>query len=119
MDRYGHINNVMIQKYVQTARVHFWEETGIGSGIREDGTGANLAAVNCKFLLPVLHPETIEINTSVFFIKNSSFGLRHLLYSAKGELLAEAEDIVVFFNYHKQKKTEITAEIRAQLELFM
>ena len=29
LDAYGHVNNVMIMKYMQAARVHYWEELGL------------------------------------------------------------------------------------------
>lgn len=119
MDRYGHVNNVMIMKYVQAARVGFWELVGIGSGIDSTGKGANLAATSCNFLSPLFYPGTVHIDTGISFVKNTSFGLVHKLRNADNELVAEARDVVVLFDYQIQNKIPISDDLRAQLVRFL
>lgn len=119
MDAYGHINNVMIFKYIQTSRVRFWEMVGIGGNPNSEGIGANLASVNAKFFKPIFYPEKIIIECSVMWIRNSSFALRHRIFSVHSDLLAEGEDVVVLYNYHASNKVMITDALRNKLSVYL
>jgi acyl-CoA thioester hydrolase len=115
-DLYGHINNVSYFKYQQASRVNFWEAVGITAQDGKSGLGPMLAAVNMRFIKPLHYPGMVRIETSVVFIKNTSFGLMHQMYNERGELCAQGEDVVVAFDYRAGEKREIASDLRAMLE---
>ncbi|MCD6067761.1 MAG: hypothetical protein K0S33_2587 [Bacteroidetes bacterium] len=116
MDLFGHVNNVSFFKYVQAARVNYWEQVGINQLHKTENIGPTLASVSCQFKKPLYFPGEVIINTKVEWMKNSSFRLSHQLHNATGELVAEAEDIVVMFNYTTQQKTDIPEAIKTLIQ---
>lgn len=116
MDLFGHINNVSFFKYIQAARVHYWELCGINKLHKENNTGPTLASVSCRFLRPLHFPGEVIIRTKTGWIKNSSFQLLHTLINTQNETVAEAEDIVVFFDYNKNEKMPIPEGIKFAIQ---
>jgi acyl-CoA thioester hydrolase len=116
LDLFGHVNNVMYFKYIQAARVHFWDQTGLSRSFEKDQLGAMLLSAQCHFKQPLFYPGNIHIRTKLGFIKNTSFGLTHSMYNEKNELVATGEDVIVFYDYQKHHKVEIPDWLRLNME---
>lgn len=99
MDLFGHVNNVAIQRYVQAARMHALESTGISAHFEAHRQGPLLARTECNFRRPLFYPGAVSIDTSLAFIKRSSFGYHHVLRDADGGVVAEADDVIVMYDY--------------------
>lgn len=115
MDLFGHINNVSYFKFIQAARVNYWETIGVNS-LKEGGVGPMLLSTSCRFKQPLFYPGNIIIASSVTFIKNTSFGISHHIFNDNGELSAEAEDVIVMFDFDKNEKVTVTDETRTRIE---
>lgn len=115
MDLYGHVNNVSYFKYIQAARVHFWDRMGLGS-FEKGGIGPILASTQCLFKAALHYPGTVHIQTRCPYIKNSSWGLEHHLLNEFGALCAEAQDAVVLYDFSKEEKVPIPDTMRGILE---
>ena len=115
MDLFGHVNNVSYFKYIQAARVHFWEQKGLTQFHKEHNIGPTVAAINCQFKKPLHYPGTVTIQTRVEWVKNSSFQLKHHLLNEAGELAAEGEDVIVWFDYNRNEKVSISEEMKANI----
>lgn len=98
------MNNVAFLKYVQAARVHYWEQVGIYEHFLETLVGPMLASTECQFKKPLFYPGSIEINTRMEYIKNSSFSLTHSILNQDGETAAEATDVMVMYDFKKNEK---------------
>jgi len=118
MDTYQHVNNVNFMKYMQSARVQFWEVTGLAELYAKTKKGPMLVSTKCDFKHPLFFPGNVTIKTKVAFIKNSSFGLYHLLYNDDGELCAEGNDVAVCFDFNIDKTFRITEELRAVMQQY-
>ncbi|WP_281991021.1 acyl-CoA thioesterase [Aquimarina aggregata] len=112
MDTYQHVNNVNFMKYMQSARVQFWDVTGLAKLYSETKKGPMLVSTKCDFKHPLFFPGNVTIKTKVEFIKNSSFGLYHHLYNDEGLLCAEGHDVAVCFDFNIDKTFRITEELR-------
>jgi acyl-CoA thioester hydrolase len=112
MDLFGHINNVAYFKYVQASRVNYWELTGLAAGFSETRIGPILLSTGCNFIKPLFYPGNIIVEARMEFIKNTSFGIHHHILNEQGELVAEAHDIIVNFNFNTNEKTPISAAFR-------
>ncbi|MBS1774274.1 MAG: acyl-CoA thioesterase [Bacteroidetes bacterium] len=111
MDLFGHINNVSYFKYVQAARVNYWETIGINS-LKEDGIGPMLLSTSCRFQKPLFYPGNIVIESSVTYMKNTSFGISHRILNSDNELAAEAEDVIVMYDFDANEKVLISDALR-------
>ncbi len=112
MDTYQHVNNVNFMKYMQSARVQFWEVTGLAQLYSETKKGPMLVSTQCDFKHPLFFPGDVIIKTRVAFLKNSSFGLQHRLYNDTGKLCAEGHDVAVCFDFNTDKTFGITDQLR-------
>jgi len=116
MDLYEHINNVSYFKYLQAGRVNCWEITGLLRMLRTHSFGPTLATTTYRFLKPLRYPGKIQVTTEITFVKKTSFGLKHLIKNDSGELCAEGEDVIVFFNYKLNTKEELPDEFKILLQ---
>jgi len=116
MDLFGHVNNVAFMKYVQAARVNYWEQIGLTKMHAEKKQGPMLASTACTFLKPLHYPGNITLQTRLEFIKTTSFGLHHQILNEKKEVVAEAHDVVVMFDFNLNLKMEIPGMIITSIE---
>lgn len=119
MDLFGHVNNVSFFKYVQASRVNVWEQMGLLADWEATGTGPLLASCKCDFRRPLHYPGRVHIGAGVKAVGNTSFVLRHHLLDAQGEIAAEAEDVIVLFDYRQQQKVVLPETWREQLHKIM
>ncbi len=116
MDLFGHVNNVSFFKYVQASRVNYWEKIGLTQHHNNSNKGPMLASTSCKFKQPLFYPGQITIKCKVGFMKTTSFSIEHLLFNDKGVVVAEAEDIVVYYDFTKHEKEPIPLFLRDKIK---
>ncbi len=116
MDLFGHVNNVSFFKYIQASRVNFWEQTGITKLHKEQNIGPMLASTNMQFKKPLFYPGKVTIKCKVGFVKTTSFSFQHVILNNKGEIAAEAEDVMVLFDFNKNEKTVLPKSILEAFE---
>jgi acyl-CoA thioester hydrolase len=116
MDLFGHINNVSYFKYIQASRINYWEQIGLATLHGDMNLGPILASTTCKFLRPLHYPGLITVQASVEFIRNTSFGIHHQILNEHGEIAAEANDIVVLYNFNTNEKVLFPDGMRKKIE---
>lgn len=109
MDMFGHVNNIAFFKYIQSSRVHNWEITGLSADFELKRIGPILLSCQCNFIKPLHYPGNVEVIAKVSFIKNTSFGLHHTLLGAEGDCVAEANDVMVMYNFNTLEKVPLPA----------
>src|SRR3989338_6862492 len=114
LDLFGHVNNVSFFKYIQSARVNFWEVTGIISSFGESKIGPILASCSCNFRKPLLYPGKVHVHTEIIQLGTTSFTMQHTLKNSENEVVAEAQDVVVIFNFQLHEKVTISDELRTK-----
>ncbi len=115
-DALGHINNLAIQKYTQTARVHLLEVAGLMQLYEMTKKGPIIASIKCQFRKPLFYPGEVFVYSKVGTIKNTSFEILHTVCNEKSETVAESTDIIVYFDFIKSHKLSIPDDIREKLE---
>lgn len=116
LDLFGHVNNVSFIKYVQTARVNYWEQIGLYQQFLETNIGPILASLNCQYKKPLHYPGSITIYSSMRFIRNTSFSLKHIIVDDQGHIAAEAEDVIVMYDFNKKEKIRFPDHFRSKAE---
>lgn len=115
-DIFGHINNLEIMKYAQTARVRLLEEFGLMQSFHEVKKGPTLASIKCQFIKPIFYPGEITVYSRVELIKRTSFGFEHFICNEKGETAAQVNEIIVYFDFLNKTKLPLPDDIRSKIE---
>lgn len=116
IDLLGHVNNLAILKYVQAARVNYLETIGLMQFHSETKIGPILASTSCEFRKMLFYPGKVTVYSKVDSIKNTSFAIKHGIYNDKNEFTAEAQDIIVFFDFCENTKLSIPYVFRSKIE---
>lgn len=99
MDAYQHVNNTVYLQWLESARINLAEQLLAGS----DATFV-LAHVSIDYRRPVVYPDTIQLDTSVCKIGNTSVTFKTNLTSMQHKTtVAVAESVVVLFDFNTQK----------------
>jgi acyl-CoA thioester hydrolase len=115
LDSFGHVNNLAILRYAQTARLNYMEETGMMRFHAETGIGPVLASTSCQFKKQLFYPGTVTVRSLVDHVKNTSFHMRHVVLNEVNECIAEMHDVLVMFDYRKHQKQAIPDVFREQM----
>jgi acyl-CoA thioester hydrolase len=117
MDLFGHVNNVSYFKYIQAARVNYWETIGLTQLLSENKIGPILASTSCQFLKPLFYPGNITVESRIDYIRNSSFGLSHQIRNQDGETASTATDVIVVYDFEKHTKIQFPVDLREKVEI--
>ena len=115
LDVFGHVNSLSFLRYVQAARVHYWEQIGLYQSFLADRRGPMLASVRCDFRKPLFYPGLVAVRTEIAFIRTTSFGFAHTLVDGVGDVAAEAADVMVMFDYAAGQKMPFPAVFRQRI----
>ncbi len=118
MDTYQHVNNVNFMKYMQSARVQFWEISGLAKLYADTKKGAMLVSTHCDFKHPLFFPGNVTIETMIGYQKKSSFSLAHQLYNDQGVLCATGLDVAVCYDFNTQCTFSIPEAIRETMKIY-
>ena len=118
MDDFGHVNKVMFYKYLQAARVRFWEQIGLYEQYKSEGIAPLLASATVDFKKPLMYPGNVTIQSTVAFVKNTSFGLEYSLLNDNNEIVALGRDAMVLYDFNKNEKLSIPDDLRMNIETY-
>ncbi|MBP1625906.1 MAG: hypothetical protein H6Q00_381 [Holophagaceae bacterium] len=114
VDPFGHVNNLAIMRYVQSARVHASEEIGMMQHHAATGVGPVLVSTACQFKKQLYYPGNVTVLARVDHLKTTSFHLHHVVLNDAREIVAEAQDVLVFVDFKLNTKCPIPDEVRAK-----
>jgi acyl-CoA thioester hydrolase len=118
MDAMGHVNNTVYFKYMETARIAWFEQ--IGGAPSPEGEGPVIVNANCTFLKQLKYPGEIEVTTFVGPPGRSSFQVTHEIRlvgadGKAGDLYAEGGAKTVWVNMQAEKSVPLPDAVRALL----
>lgn len=73
---------------------------------------------HCDFKKSLYYPGVATVKTKLAFIKNSSFGVDHIILNEKGEICAEGKDVAVCFDFNKNETYRIPNDLREIMSKF-
>lgn len=116
-DLFGHVNNTIYLRWLESARVKYWDDSGMRELMTPRKWGPILAAVHCHYLRQLRYPDWIWVGSRIRRLGNTSLTMEHAVYSESQEVIAaEGESVVVIFNYETQQGTAISPELQAVIE---
>ncbi|WP_347453260.1 thioesterase family protein [Acinetobacter thermotolerans] len=109
MDAFGHVNNVMYYRYIESARLLYLERLNILMGALVTVVATN----QCRYLKPVVYPDQLKIGTRIDEIGRTSFKMSYILWSEQQQsIVATSEAVLVCINKHTGQKMEIPEDIQ-------
>ena len=112
MDAFGHVNNVMYYRYIESARIAYFDQLNIF----EQDVYTVVASNQCQYLKPVFYPDTLTVTARVEEMRNSAIRMHYVLYSAQQQqVVANGEAVVVFVDKVEMKKMSIPTAIRESI----
>jgi len=114
MDAMGHVNNTVYFRYMEQARIG-WFEKLVPEGAAWKSHGMVIVSASCTFKRPINYPGTVEVRVLVGAPGGSSVPTFYEL-SLDEELYAEGAATVVFIDMQKQKPMRIPQAIRERLQ---
>jgi acyl-CoA thioester hydrolase len=115
-DAFNHVNNVVYYRWMESARIEYFRQLGLGIGISPQGIGPILASLKCDFRRQLAYPDTVLISSSIASIGRTSLKMVHLIYSTAQQVIAaEGDSVIVMFDYRTQKPLVVSDEIRASI----
>jgi acyl-CoA thioester hydrolase len=116
MDALGHVNNTRFFVWFECARIDYFGRIGLGLDLNSE-EGPILASTQCDFLKPVLYPSTVEVETSVTKIGNTSFVMSHEIRNLTREscVVAKGSGVVVLLDYKTGQKVPVSEKLKAAI----
>jgi len=71
-----------------------------------------LAYINCRYYQPIFYPGYVTVYSRVDEVKNTSIIVQHRIHNGKDECVAEAQDILVCYDFNKNVKVPVPDDIR-------
>lgn len=115
-DMFGHVNNAAFATYVESARLAFFRDR-LGATLDRPGGEAGgiiLARLAIDFRKQLHYGATAYVTTAVARIGRTSITLKQEVVS-DGAVVADADTVIVTFDYQQQCPVEVPAGVRRQL----
>lgn len=117
MDAFGHVNNANYLRWFESARIAYFEQTGISTTATDRTSWVPiLARATVDFRKPVTYPDTIRVAATVTRFGNTSFTMAYRATSAKLGVVAEGEGVVVVLDPKTGEKISLPADLKAAIE---
>ena len=113
MDAMGHVNNTVYFRYMEQARID-WFESLVPRGEAWRTMSIVIVNASCNFKKPINYPGTVEVRVFAGAPGGSSVPTFYEL-RVGDEIYADGAAVVVFIDMAKQKPVRIPADIRERL----
>lgn len=116
MDAYNHVNNTVFFRYFETARIAYLDACGFLEAHAQRKVGAILHSTDCRFRLPLVYPDTIEVGGRAEDVGADRFTMRYRVVSlGHGAVAAEGSGVIVAYDYAANRKTALPPEVRERI----
>jgi acyl-CoA thioester hydrolase len=117
LDAYGHVNNVVYLKWFESARAIYASRVGVEIFPNEQGIGAVLSAISCKFLRQLSFPGDIYSGVRATRLTLGGVSLEFRIVDAQlGTPVAEGTCDAVLYDYAANQPVAVPDAIRTAVE---
>ena len=112
MDAMGHVNNTVYFRYMEQARIAWFESLGLRP--EPHGDGPVIVSASCTFLKQLVYPGAVEVRTYAGKVGTSSFEtwLEMRPSYDPGVVYAEGAAKVVWCDFAQRRSKPLPEEIR-------
>ncbi len=116
MDAYGHVNNAVLFRYFESARIAYLERCGFVESYARDRIGAILHSTQCRFLRPLYYPDELLVGARATDVAEDRFNMDYRVVStAADQLAAQGSGIIVSFDYVRHQKAPLPTAVRSRI----
>lgn len=109
MDAFGHVNNAVYYRYIESARLAYLDRLNI----LVDPLLTVVATNQCRYLKPVVYPDQLKIGVRIEDIGTTSFRMSYLLWSEQQQsIVAISEAVLVCINKNSMQKMPIPEDVQ-------
>lgn len=120
MDAFQHVNNTVYLRWCESARLVFFERTGLLASQHDTGIGPILASIQCRYRAAVVYPDTVQVQTLLVRMGDQDFELHHQIFSQRQcKPVADVQERGVIFDYRRQQKTHFPADIEQAFRQYL
>lgn len=117
MDAYGHVNNTVVFRYFESARIEYLERCGFAESWEQRRIGAILHSTDCRFRRPLFYPDTVLVGARALDVGTDRFTMGYRVISkAHNAVAAEGSGVIVSYDYAAGAKTAIPDDVRRGIE---
>ena len=104
VDAMRHVNNLALLRYIQSARVNICHAAGVMPEYVSPKIGPIVAQIDVRFIKPLFFPGEVTIESRVTGCREHSFTLSHRVMNADGDVVAEENEVMVYYDYEAGRK---------------
>lgn len=113
MDAANHVNNVLYFRWSEAARFDYFEQLNIPVVPDDKGVGLILGWQDCKYILPIIYPDTVYLGTRTKHFETDRFIMETYFYSEQYQKLAAiAQHRIVCYDYTNRKKVDVPEQLK-------
>ena len=113
MDAFGHVNNAVYYRYIESARICYFEELNI---FQQD-IYTVVASSQCQYLRPLFYPDQLKIGARVGEMRSSAIRMNYILWSGQQQnIAARGEAVIVCVDKLNLQKIPMPENIRQNIK---
>ena len=118
-DALGHVNNTIPIRWFESARIAYFEQSGMDVLLEESQLGPILASIRCDYRRQLRYPDSVWIGAKVTRLGNSSLVMAHAVWSDQLQAIAaEGDSTIVVFDYAANQSRRIPGLVRGAIAAF-
>ncbi len=116
MDAFNHVNNAVYFRYFESARIAYFNRTGVMDAMEEHHLGPILASTGCRFKAPLVYPDEIAVGALVSEVGEDRFTMNYFVASRKlKRVVAEGDGLIVFYDYKNHCKVSVPDVVKQRI----
>lgn len=116
-DAFGHVNNTVYFRWMEVARIEYFEWSGLNGLMVQEGIGPILASIKCDFRRQLKYPDLILVSAKIYAVGGASMKMSHVIYSQTQQAVAaEGDSVIVAFDYQAQRAVRVSDAARTQID---
>ncbi len=116
MDAFGHVNNTVYFRYFENARIAYFRNLELMEHMHATGIGPILAHTQCRFRLPLTHPDAVAVGARVASLGADRFRMAYRVVSrGHRAVAADGDGLLVIFDYRKNMKAPMPEVLRQRI----
>ena len=116
MDAFGHLNHAVYFRYMETARITYFEKLDIPEFLGRDPLGPILGSISCRYRAPLTYPDRVSAGVKVTRVEADRFVMSYAIFShALGRVAAEGEGTLVCFDYSLNRKASLPEKVKSRI----
>ena len=104
VDGMGHVNNLAVLRYIQSARIEICVSLGVMPVRVAPEVGPIVAHIEIQYLAPLFYPGAVTVTSRLVGAGHTSFTVEHTVMDQGGREVAREREVLVNYDYRAGRK---------------